>query len=71
MVRKTQNSINITINGREDTILLGHAQYEQMKAELDLLRTLSEAQEDMDTGNVAPIKDTFSDIWNLLSARKT
>ena len=41
-----------------------------MKAELELLRTLADAEDDVRAGRVAPIKDTFEDIRKSLLARK-
>lgn len=50
----------ITVNGREDTVLLGHAQYGKMKAELELLKMLAEAQDDVDNGRTAAMQDSAS-----------
>ncbi|MCD8012344.1 MAG: type II toxin-antitoxin system Phd/YefM family antitoxin [Lachnospiraceae bacterium] len=60
----------ITVNGRGDTAVLGLQDYYQMKAELELLRTLSEAEEDVAAGRVAPVSDTFSSLRNELLERK-
>lgn len=70
LVRETGEPVFITVNGREDTVLLGHSQYGRMRAELELLKMLAEAQDDVDKGNVAPVKDTFDDIRKNLAARK-
>lgn len=59
----------ITVNGRGDTALLGLQDYYQMKSELELLRTLSEAEEDVVNGRTVPIQDTFNDIRNSLLER--
>ena len=59
----------ITVNGRGDTALLGLQDYYQMKSELELLRTLSEAEEDVVNGRTAPIQDTFNDIRDSLLER--
>ena len=50
----------ITVNGREDTVLLSHAQYGKMKAELELLKMLAEAQDDVDNGRTAAMQDSAS-----------
>lgn len=71
MVHDTGEPVFITVNGREDTVLLGHAQYGKMKAELELLKMLAEAQDDVDDGRISPIQDTFNDIRKNLSARKS
>lgn len=69
MVRETADAVYITVNGREDTVLLGHAQYDKMKSELELLSMLLEAQEDVNNGRTAPMQETFDDIRKALLAR--
>lgn len=66
LTKETGEPIYITVNGREDTVLMGHTQYGKMKAELELLKMLSEAQDDVDNGRTAPIRDTFADIRKSL-----
>lgn len=61
----------ITVNGRGDTAILGLQDYYQMKSELELLRTLAEAEEDAVNGRTAPIQDTFHDIRKSLLERKS
>ena len=61
----------ITVNGRGDTALLGLQDYYQMKSELELLRTLSEAEEDVANERIAPMQDSFDDIRKSLLERKT
>ncbi|MBQ3164897.1 MAG: type II toxin-antitoxin system Phd/YefM family antitoxin [Lachnospiraceae bacterium] len=68
--RENRTPVIITVNGRGDTAVLGLQDYYQMKSELELLRTLAEAEEDVSNGRVAPIKDTFSDIRKSLLERK-
>ena len=63
MVRATGEPIYITVNGHEDTVL--------MKAELELLSMLVEAQDDVNNGRTAPMQETFDDIRKALLARKT
>ena len=59
----------ITVNGRGDTAVLRLQDYYQMKAELELLRTLAEAEEEVAQGKVGPIKDTFRDLRTSLQER--
>lgn len=68
--REERNPVIITVNGRGDTAILGLQDYYQMKSELELLRTLAEAEEDVADGRVAPIKETFDDIRKSLLERK-
>jgi prevent-host-death family protein len=65
--KESKQAVFITVNGRGDTVLMGIAQYERMKAELELLRMLAEAEEDAEKGRVAPIQDTFAGIRRSLS----
>ena len=67
--RESRQPVYITVNGRGDTVLMGMADYQQMQAELELLRTLADAEEDVRAGRLAPIEDTFSDIRSRLLAR--
>lgn len=67
--RESRQPVYITVNGRGDTVLMGMTDYQQMQAELELLRTLADAEEDVRAGRVAPIEDTFSDIRSRLLAR--
>ena len=68
LCRESQQPVYITVNGREDTVLLGRSEYEQMCSELELLRTLAEAEEDVRIGRVAPIDDTFNGFRESLLA---
>lgn len=70
LARESREPIFITVNGREDTVIMNHATYGEMKARLELLTMLVEAQEDVDNGRVAPIKETFDSIRESLLARK-
>ena len=66
-----RNPVIITVNGRGDTVILGLQDYCQMKSELELLRMLSEAEEDVINGRVEPIQNTFDDIRKSLLERKS
>jgi prevent-host-death family protein len=68
--KEAKQPVYITVNGRGDTVLLGLAQYEQMKAELELLRMLADAEEDVRMGRVAPIEDTFGGLRKMLAEKK-
>lgn len=66
LVRESREPIYITVNGRGDTVLLGMNEYKQKMAELELLRTLAEADEDVAEGRVIALKDSFSKIRSSL-----
>lgn len=68
--RESKNAVIITVNGRGDTAVLGLQQYNQMKSELELLRTLAEAEEDVKNGRVASMQDSFDQLRSSLLERK-
>ena len=68
--RETRQPVVITVNGRGDTAVLNLQDYRQMAAELTLLRTLADAEEDAAAGRVAPVQETFDGIRQQLLARK-
>ncbi|MBM7560925.1 type II toxin-antitoxin system prevent-host-death family antitoxin [Fusibacter tunisiensis] len=66
---ETRKPVIITKNGRGDTVVIGLQDYKQLTAELELLRTLAEAHDDVEQDRVAPIKDTFNEIRKALLSR--
>ena len=64
--REDQTAVIITVNGRGDTVSLGYQQYRDMKARLELLEMLGEAEQDVQNENVAPLEDTISDLRKRL-----
>lgn len=68
--RKNREVVFITKNGREDTVLMGSAEYRQMKAKLELLQMLAEADADIREGRVVPMEETFAEVRDLLEARR-
>ena len=67
---ETREPVIITVNGRGDTAILGIQEYQQMVAELRLLRTLAEADDDVLNGRIKPAVEAFADIRAVLEARK-
>lgn len=68
---ENRTPVIITVNGRGDTAVMGLQDYYQMKSELELLRTLAEAEEDVANGRVSPMQETFDDIRKSLLERKS
>ncbi|ACL19736.1 prevent-host-death family protein [Desulfitobacterium sp. LBE] len=68
--KETREAVIITVNGRGDTAVLGLQDYYQMKSELELLRTLAEAEDDVRAGRVALMKDSFDELRASLLERK-
>lgn len=69
--REERTPVIITVNGRGDTAVLGLQDYYQMKSELELLRNLAEAEDDVREGRVAPMQETFDDLRSILLGRKS
>lgn len=70
LCRESRDAVIITVNGRGDTAVLGLQDYYQMKSEMELLRTLADADDDVKHGRVAPIQDSFDDLRASLLERK-
>jgi prevent-host-death family protein len=68
--KESREAVIITVNGRGDTAILGLQDYYQMKSELELLRTLAEAENDIKNGRVAPMLNSFDDLRSSLLGRK-
>ena len=61
-----KNPVAITVNGREDTVVLSHEDFVEqqqliadMKARLELYVHLAQSQDDVKLGRVQPIDDAF------------
>ena len=70
LCREEREAVIITVNGRGDTVSLGYEQYQQLKAKIELLEMLGEAEEDVRSGRVAPMQETFDSLRAELLARK-
>lgn len=68
--KESRDAVIITVNGRGDTAVLGLQDYYQMKSELELLRTLAEADDDVKSGRVASMQDSIEDLRTSLLERK-
>ena len=64
--KENKEAVIITVNGRGDTVSLSYEEYKNMKARIELLEVLAEAEEDVKNGRVAPITETFDDLRNIL-----
>lgn len=64
--REDKEAVIITVNGRGDTVSLAYEEYKRLKARVELLEILAEADEDVKYGRTAPIKDTFDDLRKML-----
>ncbi len=64
--REDKEAVIITVNGRGDTVSLGYEDYQRMKSRIELLEILSEAEDDVRHGRVAPVGETFNDLRAIL-----
>ena len=64
--RENKEVVIITVNGRGDTVTLAYEEYKRLKARIELLEILAEADEDMKYGRIAPMQNTFDDLRKLL-----
>ena len=64
--REEKEVVIITVNGKGDTVSIGYEEYKAMKARMELLEILAEADEDVKYGRVAPMKDTFDELRSML-----
>ena len=66
LCRETREPVYITVNGHGDTVILSLEQFNQMQSELELLKMLSESEDDVRNNRVKPVFDTFNDIRKKL-----
>ena len=64
--REQNEAVIITVNGRGDTVSLSYEEYKRMKSRIELLETLTEAEDDVRNKRVAPISETFADLRQML-----
>ena len=64
--KENKEAVIITVNGRGDTVSLSYEEYKNMKARIELLEMLAEAEDDVREGRVAPISETFDDLRKML-----
>ena len=54
--REENEAVIITVNGRGDTVSLSYEEYKRMKSRIELLEILTEAEDDVKNGRVAPVR---------------
>ena len=73
--REEKEAVIITVHGKGDTVSLSflepiyYEEYQNMKAHIELLETLAEAEDDVRNGRVAPINETFDDLRMILKGK--
>ena len=68
-----QNPVAITVNGKEDTVILSHEQYmrqqeriAELNSRLAVYAHLAQAADDVKLGRIQPAEDAFDDILHEL-----
>ena len=64
--KEEQRPIYITVNGRGDTVLINQAVYDRQMAELELLRLLAEAEQDVQFGQLVEMNQAFDAVKKAL-----
>ena len=64
--REENEAVIITVNGRGDTVSLSYEEYKRMKSRIELLEILTEAEDDVNNCRVAPVRETFDDLRQIL-----
>ena len=64
--KENKEAVIITVNGRGDTVSLSYEESKNMKARIELLEILAEAEDDARNNRTAPIADTFDDLRAIL-----
>ena len=67
--REENEAVIITVNGRGDTVSLSYEEYKRMKSRIELLEILTEAEDDVKNGRVAPVCETFDDLRMILKGK--
>ena len=66
LCKENKEAVIITVNGRGDTVALSYEEYKNMKARIELLEVLAEAEDDVKNERVALITETFDDLRKML-----
>ncbi len=64
--REKNETVIITVNGRGDTVSMSYEYYKSMKARIELLEILAEADDDVRNERTAPMEDTFDNLRGIL-----
>ncbi|HCT91946.1 MAG TPA: type II toxin-antitoxin system Phd/YefM family antitoxin [Lachnospiraceae bacterium] len=64
--REDHTVVIVTVNGRGDTVSLAYEEYKRIKARIELLEILAEAENDVKNKKVAPVRETFEDLRSVL-----
>ena len=66
LCKETREPVFITVNGHGDTVIMNLEDYNQMVAELELLKMLAESENDVINGRVKSFSYSLADIRKKL-----
>ena len=69
-MQESRKRLLLLLMGGGDTVVLGLQDYYQMKSELELLRTLADAEDDVRNARLAPMQDSFDYLRTSLLERE-
>ena len=58
----------LTVNGKGDSVILDLEKYREIMDELELMRNLADAEEDVREGRVAQLSDSFTSIRKIIES---
>ena len=67
--REQKEAVIITVNGRGDTVSISYEEYKNMKARIELLEILAEAEDDVKNERTAPVSETFHNLRVMLQEK--
>ena len=67
--RESREPVFITVDGREDTVIMDSAVFRRMRAQLELYELLAKGEEDIRNGRVEPFEGTFDEFSKRLMER--
>lgn len=60
--KESKKPIYITVNGRGDTVLLSMEYYEQLEAEIELMKMFAASERDIAEGKVETVENMFKEL---------
>ena len=66
--REKNTAVILTVNGKGDSVIIDLGKYQKIMAELELLRNLAEAEEDVREGRTALLSESFTSIRNTIES---
>jgi PHD/YefM family antitoxin component YafN of YafNO toxin-antitoxin module len=71
LAKKSQEAVFLTVNGRGDCVLLSMDAYNKLTDELELLRGIARAEQDIQTGKSEEAKKVFQELIDRYETKNT